>query len=427
MRPTPAAELIAESTSDVVPIPGFRRTALGGRPRRPTGVALRAFTTLPPRWSEQGCCALLRFVASRALPHARCSQAAGVARCFASTTRRCDIGERRRYEPGTFCWVGLATSDPGEREGLLHGSVRLACRGPGGGSGWRAIRRFATAARRWRSSTCSSRRRGRRARRRIGPRISRSRMPTRWRRAPASSAAPRSSASPSTCSTPAAWPRSAIRPARSCRSGSRAHASVPRSSMTSAPCAGTSWRRPTSSRAKSFFDELLGWEYETDESGYVSIRNAGRLNGGMRKQSEQEPGIPRTGSRISRSRPPTKPRAKRRTGRTHASADHGGPHRARRGDRRSSGRHVRGVRGRDRPDPERRRRPSQVRASVRRLRFARQGNSGVPAAVPGGPIDDAGVLAVPGSNGRHPACKAGAAAAICRRLSLKPLPSECGL
>ena len=35
-----------------------------------------------------------------------------MARCFASTTRRCDIGERRRYEPGTFCWVGLATSDP---------------------------------------------------------------------------------------------------------------------------------------------------------------------------------------------------------------------------------------------------------------------------------------------------------------------------
>jgi predicted enzyme related to lactoylglutathione lyase len=45
-------------------------------------------------------------------------------------------------------------------------------------------------------------------------------------------------------------------------------------------------------RAKSFFEELLCWEYETGESGYASIRNAGRLNGGMREQSEQERGIP---------------------------------------------------------------------------------------------------------------------------------------
>jgi predicted enzyme related to lactoylglutathione lyase len=41
-------------------------------------------------------------------------------------------------------------------------------------------------------------------------------------------------------------------------------------------------------RAKSFFGDLLGWEYQTDNSGYVSVENAGRLNGGMREQSEQE-------------------------------------------------------------------------------------------------------------------------------------------
>jgi predicted enzyme related to lactoylglutathione lyase len=44
--------------------------------------------------------------------------------------------------------------------------------------------------------------------------------------------------------------------------------------------------------AKSFFGLLLGWEYETDDSGYVSIGNAGRLNGGIRKQTEDERGIP---------------------------------------------------------------------------------------------------------------------------------------
>jgi uncharacterized protein len=45
---------------------------------------------------------------------------------------------------------------------------------------------------------------------------------------------------------------------------------------------------PDVERAKQFFGELLGWEYEGDDSGYVSIRNAGSLNGGMREQTEQE-------------------------------------------------------------------------------------------------------------------------------------------
>jgi predicted enzyme related to lactoylglutathione lyase len=45
-------------------------------------------------------------------------------------------------------------------------------------------------------------------------------------------------------------------------------------------------------RAKSFFGELLAWEYQTAEGGYVSITNAGALNGGMREQSEREHEIP---------------------------------------------------------------------------------------------------------------------------------------
>jgi predicted enzyme related to lactoylglutathione lyase len=45
-------------------------------------------------------------------------------------------------------------------------------------------------------------------------------------------------------------------------------------------------------RAKAFFGELLGWQYEPDESGYASIKNGGRLNGGIRRQTEQERGIP---------------------------------------------------------------------------------------------------------------------------------------
>jgi predicted enzyme related to lactoylglutathione lyase len=45
-------------------------------------------------------------------------------------------------------------------------------------------------------------------------------------------------------------------------------------------------------RAKPFFAELLGWQYETDDRGYAAIKNAGRLNGGMRQQTEQERGSP---------------------------------------------------------------------------------------------------------------------------------------
>jgi predicted enzyme related to lactoylglutathione lyase len=45
-------------------------------------------------------------------------------------------------------------------------------------------------------------------------------------------------------------------------------------------------------RAKSFFGELLGWQYETDHTGYTTIRNAGGLNGGLREQTEHERGIP---------------------------------------------------------------------------------------------------------------------------------------
>jgi uncharacterized protein len=45
-------------------------------------------------------------------------------------------------------------------------------------------------------------------------------------------------------------------------------------------------------RAKAYFGALLGWRYETDDSGYASIRNGGRPNGGIRAQTDQERGTP---------------------------------------------------------------------------------------------------------------------------------------
>jgi uncharacterized protein len=41
-------------------------------------------------------------------------------------------------------------------------------------------------------------------------------------------------------------------------------------------------------RDKSFFAEMFGWEYETDDRGYTTIRNAGSRNGGIREQTESE-------------------------------------------------------------------------------------------------------------------------------------------
>ena len=45
-------------------------------------------------------------------------------------------------------------------------------------------------------------------------------------------------------------------------------------------------------RARAFYGELLGWTYETDAGGYATIKNAGRVNGGIRRQSTRERRVP---------------------------------------------------------------------------------------------------------------------------------------
>lgn len=39
-------------------------------------------------------------------------------------------------------------------------------------------------------------------------------------------------------------------------------------------------------KAKDFYNKILGWEYETNDDGYVSIKNNGRYNGGMMAMDE---------------------------------------------------------------------------------------------------------------------------------------------
>lgn len=45
-------------------------------------------------------------------------------------------------------------------------------------------------------------------------------------------------------------------------------------------------------RAKSFYGDLLGWEFQAGSGGYTTIVNAGRRNGSIRPQSERERGNP---------------------------------------------------------------------------------------------------------------------------------------
>ena len=46
---------------------------------------------------------------------------------------------------------------------------------------------------------------------------------------------------------------------------------------------------PDVERASEFYRELLGWEVETDATGYATIRNGDGLNGGMRPLRDGEP------------------------------------------------------------------------------------------------------------------------------------------
>ena len=49
---------------------------------------------------------------------------------------------------------------------------------------------------------------------------------------------------------------------------------------------------PDPEAAKTFYAALFGWEYQPFQEGYWVIQNAGRANGGLREQMEGEKGMP---------------------------------------------------------------------------------------------------------------------------------------
>jgi predicted enzyme related to lactoylglutathione lyase len=65
-------------------------------------------------------------------------------------------------------------------------------------------------------------------------------------------------------------------------------------------------------RAEAFFGELLGWEYQTDESGYVSVMTPAASTAACVGRPSRTAARRRPGCRISLSSPPTRPRARPR-------------------------------------------------------------------------------------------------------------------
>jgi uncharacterized protein len=86
-------------------------------------------------------------------------------------------------------------------------------------------------------------------------------------------------------------------------------------------------------RAKAFFAELLGWEYETDERGYTSIKNGGSPDWGHARADRASAGRPITVVALFHRRERRRSRsASRRGGRATAEADYGDGARAARPD-----------------------------------------------------------------------------------------------
>src|SRR5918994_5400196 len=201
------------------------------------------------------------------------------------------MGERTRYEPGTFCWVGLATSDPAGAQAFYTSPF-----------GWQAEDLPAGAA-----GTFTLLRRGAREVAilyRQTPQARAAGAPPHWTSYISVADADRTAAGADELGGGAVFRESfdvldagrvaAIRDP----TGAIVSLWQPRSLIGAAlvnDVGAWCWNELATTdveRAKEFFGGLLGWEYETDESGYISIKSAGSLNGGMRKQTERERGNP---------------------------------------------------------------------------------------------------------------------------------------
>ena len=198
------------------------------------------------------------------------------------------MGQRTRYEPGTFCWVGLATSDVAAAK-AFYGRL----------FGWEAKDLQARAAGAYTMLRCGAEDvailyRQQPEARAVG-------APPHWTSYISVEDADATAARAEELGGAAVFraPFDVLDAGRvaAIRDPTGAIASLwqPRSrigaTLVNDPGA-LCWNELATTDvepAKRFFSELLGWQYETADSGYVSIKNAGNLNGGMHERARVTP------------------------------------------------------------------------------------------------------------------------------------------
>jgi uncharacterized protein len=200
------------------------------------------------------------------------------------------LGERTDYEPGTFCWAGLATSDPDRAKAFYTGLF-----------GWQAEDLAAGEA----GTYTALRRHGEDVAilYRQMPQARAAGAPPHWTSYISVEDADATAGRADELGGAAVFgaPFDVLDAGRvaAIRDPTGAIVSLwqPRSQIGATlvnEIGALCWNELATSnveRAKAFFGELLGWQYQTADSGHTTIKNAGRLNGGMREQTEQERGL----------------------------------------------------------------------------------------------------------------------------------------
>ena len=197
------------------------------------------------------------------------------------------MGERTRYEPGTFCWVGLATSDPVRATAFYRALF-----------GWQAEDLPAGAA-----GTFTMLRRGGKdvaILYRQTPEARAARAPPHWTSFISVDDAEATAARAGELGGAAVFrePFDVLDAGRvaAIRDPTGAMVSLwePRARIGAGlvnDVGALCWNELATTdveRAKSFFGELLGWTYETDDSGATTIMNGGGRDGAIREQTEPE-------------------------------------------------------------------------------------------------------------------------------------------
>jgi uncharacterized protein len=201
------------------------------------------------------------------------------------------MGERTHYEPGTFCWVGLATSDPAAAERFYTSLLGWEAKELAGGEAgtYTMLRRSAhDVAILYRQQ----------------PQARAAGAPPHWTSYISVIDADATAARAGELGGAAVFrePFDVLHAGRVAAISDPTGAIVslwqPRSRIGATlvnDVGALCWNELVTTdveRAKAYFGALLGWRYETDDSGYASIRNGGRPNGGIRAQTDQERGTP---------------------------------------------------------------------------------------------------------------------------------------